>query len=137
MVNEVKSLPDPLDVVLDFIGERFADFDPNDLSTETPDDGLAGRLPFATAYALPGEADRFGARWTVDLSVFDSTYRGARDKARAIENELLGYPFRVSSGGRSVLVDMVEAASPTVEVPWVADSPIRRFQGTYTISIRR
>lgn len=134
----VPGLPDPNDVMLDFLIEQFPEvFTAANTNIEPPATGLATNLPFGVSFHWGGDVDRFGGDVMVDLSIFAATYRKARDLARSVEDRLVGYPFRVSSGGRSVLVDKVEIASPTVEVPWQEDSDIRRFQGTYRLSIRR
>mgnify|MGYP003297331600 CR=1 FL=1 len=129
---------DPNDVMIDFIlGLEIPGLTAANVSIDLPETSLMDRLPYVLVGHWGGESDRFGMRPDVDLSVFDNRYPKARDLARLIEARLLGYPFRVSSGGRSVLVDKVEAPVPTVEVEWQKDSTIRRFQGTYSLSIRR
>lgn len=130
-------MADPNDVVVDFVvGLEVPGLAANNVSTDLPS-SLSTRLPFVLVNHWGGDADRFGQNPDVDISVFAGRYPAARDLARLIEARLVGYPFRVSSGGRSVLVDKVEVPSPSVEVEWQADSTIRRFQGTYSLSIRR
>lgn len=129
---------DANDVMIDFvIGLEVDGLLDTNVSTDLPAVGLVGHLPFVLVNNWGGDTDRFGQVADVDYSVFADRYPAARDLARLIEARALGYPFRVSSGGRSVLVDKVEVASPAVEVEWLKDSTIRRFQGTLSLSIRR
>lgn len=133
---------DPAWVLLDFALEYFGPDAGGKVTqanrgTKVPATGLSTRLPFIHAFHWDGDSDRFGTRPIVDLSTFAGTYSESRLTALGIETKLLGYPFRVNSGGRSVLVDRVEAVSPAVEVEWQQDSSIRRFQGTYQLSLRR
>ena len=129
---------DPNDVLVDFvIGLEVPGLAPANVSTDLPSTGLLGHLPFVLVSHWGGDTDRFGQVADVDYSVFADRYPKARDLARLIEARALGYPFRVSSGGRSVLVDKVEVPSPAVEIEWQKDSTIRRFQGTLSLSIRR
>jgi hypothetical protein len=140
---------DPLDVMLDFVlSSRVALtaagalapaalLDKN-VALDLPSTGLVGRLPFVWVQPGPGaDTDRFESVADVDVHVFAATYPVARNLAFGLESRLLGYPFRVSTGGRSVLVDRVTVAVPAAEVEWQQDSAIRRFQGTYQISNRR
>ncbi len=131
--------PASAEVAMDFVVEYCGDAEVLDtnVGTRLPDTGLTGRMPFVRINHFGGDDERLNLRPTFDLEVFASTYAKASDLARLIETRLVGYPFRVSSGGRSVLVDRVEVLSPTVEVEWQQDSTIRRFQGTYQFSIRR
>lgn len=125
------------DVVQDFVVAQIDDVSDANIGSRIPSAGLSGRLPFVRVNHWNGESDRFATRPVVDLDVFAATYADAGRIARAIEAKLLGYPFRVSSGGRSVLVDSVQVLTETTEVEWQQDSTIRRFQGTYQFSIRR
>lgn len=131
--------PAGADVAADFVVDYCSDLEVLDtnVGTQLPAAGLSGRLPFVRINHFGGDDERLNLRPTFDLEVFASTYAKASLLARTIETRLVGYPFRVSSGGRSVLVDRVEVLSPTVEVEWQQDSTIRRFQGTYQFSIRR
>lgn len=145
MSNDVKAAVDANDLVMDLVLGLKAEtpalaplvaLQTRNVRLDMVSD-LASRLPFVMVNHWDGDVDLFSTRPIVDLAVFASAYVTARDIARLLERRLLGYPFRVSSGGRSVLVDRVEVATPTVEVPWQQDSPIRKFQGTYQLSIRR
>lgn len=131
--------PAGADVAADFVVGYCTDLEVLDknVGTSLPAAGLTGRLPFVRINHFGGDDERLNLRPTFDLEVFASTYAKASELARTIEARLIGYPFRVSSGGRSVLVDRVEVLTPTVEVEWQQDSTIRRFQGTYQFSIRR
>ena len=145
----VPARPDPIDVMLDFVLQSRsalstalvlvpgALLDKN-VGLDLPSAGLVGRLPFVWVQPGPGAStDRFESVTDVDIHVFAATYPVARNLAFGLESRLLGYPFRVSTGGRSVLVDRVTVAVPSAEVEWQQDSAIRRFQGTYQFSIRR
>lgn len=138
LAYDVKVMPDGNDLILDFLLDQFSDdFAEDRVGTRIPG-ALAGRLPFAHAFHWQGGSNRLEGTIIVDLSVFADDYSEASLLARRIESKLLGYPFRVSSGGRSVLIDSVRVAVPTVEVPWLeGTSTIRRFQGTYELSVRR
>jgi hypothetical protein len=138
LAYEFEVAPDGGDVALDFLLEQFPGvLLAKNVGTRTPSSGFTGRLPFVMADHFGGDDERMNLYPTVDLHFFGETFAKARDLARASEARLIGYPFRVSSGGRSVLVDRVEVLSPAVEVEWQQDSTIRRFQGTYQFSIRR
>lgn len=130
---------DPADVAMDFVVEYCSDAEVLDanIGSRLPTAGLAGRMPFVRINHFGGDDERLNLRPTFDLEVFATTYAKASQIARTIETRLVGYPFRVSSGGRSVLVDRVEVLTPASEVEWQQDSTIRRFQGTYQFSIRR
>jgi hypothetical protein len=127
------------DVAQDFVVQYCEDAEVLDtnVGSRLPAAGLKDRMPFVRVNHFGGDDERLNLRPTLDIEVFASTYVKARDLARLIETRLVGYPFRVDSGGSSVLVDQVEVLSPTVEVEWQQDSTIRRFQGTYQFSIRR
>lgn len=131
--------PGGADVAMDFVVEYCSDTEVLDrnIGTRLPAEGLAARMPFVRINHFGGDDERLNLRPTFDLEVFAPTYAKASEIARTIETRLVGYPFRVSSGGRSVLVDRVEVLTPTSEVEWQQDSTIRRFQGTYQFSIRR
>ena len=107
------------------------------VGTDLPGTGLVGRVPFVLISAFGGDTDRFDGVYDHEISVFADTYAKASALALGLEAGLLGYPFRVSTGGRSVLVDRVTVPVPFAELEWQKDSPIRRFQGTIQISIRR
>lgn len=131
--------PAPGDVAMDFVVEYCGDTEVLDanIGSRLPSAGLTGRMPFVRINHFGGDDERLNLRPTFDLEVFATTYAKASEVARTIETRLVGYPFRVSSGGSSVLVDRVEVLTPTSEVEWQQDSTIRRFQGTYQFSIRR
>lgn len=143
MVNELAYTfpvaPHGGDVAQDFVVQYCSDLEVLDsnVGSRLPSVGLTGRMPFVRINHFGGDDERLNLRPTFDVEVFAATYAKARDLARLIETRLVGYPFRVDSGGSSVLVDRVEVLSPTVEVEWQQDSTIRRFQGTYQFSIRR
>jgi hypothetical protein len=144
----VKPRVDPTDVIRQWVLDRRAALtvgghlangtllDKN-VGTEIPTTGLVGRVPFVFISGFGGDTDRFGGLYDAEISVFADTYSKASALALGLEAGLLGYPFRVSTGGRSVLVDRVTVPVPFAELEWQKDSPIRRFQGTVQISIRR
>lgn len=125
------------DVAMDFLVAQVDAVADANIGTKIPSAGLAGRLPFVRVNHWGGDSNRFKTDPVIDIDVFESTYAKASLLARQIEAKLLGYPFRVDSGGRSVLVDSVQVLTETTEVEWQQDSTIRRFQGTYQFSIRR
>ena len=94
-------------------------------------------LPWAQAYSLGGPGDQIETTATVDVHFFADTYGVASYLARRFDARFMGYPHRVSSNGRSVLFDRVDQVSAPVEVPWDEAASVRRFQATYTLSIRR
>ena len=145
----VPTRPDPVDIGIEFvIASRIrlieaqvlaaGELLDKNISADLPATGLVDRLPFILVAPGPGaDTDRFGGVYDVDVHVFAAKYVKARGIALGLEARWLGYPFRVSTGGRSVLVDRVTVPLPSAEVEWQRDSSIRRFQGTYQISIRR
>lgn len=94
-------------------------------------------LPWAQAYVYGGGGGPLEADFTADVAFFAPTYGAASLLARRFEARIMGYPVRVSSSGRSVLFDSVSEVSVPAEVPWDAESKVRRFQATYSFSIRR
>lgn len=137
LAYQVPVAPDPLDVVIDFVaGLGLEGVVEDRVGSELPTQ-LEASLPYVLVDIIDGGSDLFGIRPVFDLHVFAGRYPLARSIAARIESALLGYPFRVSSGGRSVLVDSVEVSISTREVEWQRDSVVRRFQGTYSLSIRR
>jgi hypothetical protein len=129
---------DPNALMRDLVlGMGIVELTAANVATEAPATDLLTRLPFVIVNHWGGDAGRFDSNPIIDVSYLSTRYATSRDGARLIEARLLGYPLRVSSGGRSVLVDRVEVVSPTVEIEWAKDSDIRRFQGTYQLSIRR
>jgi hypothetical protein len=141
LAYDIPKRVDPNDILIDFVIYHRAALDVGllvkNVSTDLPGTGLVGNLPFVLVGGFGGDTDRFGGVYDAEVSVFADTYAKARNLALGLEARLLGYPFRVSSGGRSVLVDSVAVPVPFTEVEWQKDSPIRRFQGTIQISIRR
>lgn len=134
---DVPVAPDPLDVVIDIVlALGIEGVVESRVGSELPGQ-LEASLPYVMVDIIDGRSDLFEIEPVFDLHVFAGRYPLARSIAARIEAALLGYPFRVSSGGRSVLVDSVEVATSTREVEWQRDSVVRRFQGTYTLSIRR
>jgi hypothetical protein len=93
-------------------------------------------LPWAQAYVFGGGGGQVESDFTADVAFFAPTYGAASLLARRFEARFMGYPHRVSSNGRSVLFDSVEQISVPAEVPWGVEG-VRRFQATYSFSIRR
>lgn len=142
MTQDFEVGPDLANVVQDWLAHAFTGIEDallldKNIGSRLPSTGLSGRMPFVRVNVFGGDDTRMNLYPTFDLETFAATYAVASDLARRIEAKLIGYPFSVSSGGRTVLVDRVEVLSPAVEVEWQQDSTIRRFQGTYQFSIRR
>ena len=144
----VKPRVDPTDVIRQFVLDQRTALTAagmlangtlldSNVGTVIPATGLVGRVPFVFISGFGGDTDRFDGTYDAEVSVFADTYGKASRLALGLEAALLGYPFRVSTGGRSVLVDRVAVPVPFAELEWQKDSPIRRFQGTVQISIRR
>jgi hypothetical protein len=93
-------------------------------------------LPWAQIYAVGGSGGPLENDTTVDVQFFASKYGDASLLARRFDARIMGYPHRVSSNGRSVLFDRVETVSTPVEIDW-DQGATRRFQATYSLSIRR
>ena len=123
-------------VVLDWIDLEFGSELGGPATMQTP---LAGStpLPHVQAYGFGGSRTRLEDHPAIEVQVFAADYDTAADLAERIDTGLMGYPLRVESSGRSVVLDSVNVISPPVEVPWDTEGTIRRFQATYSLSIRR
>lgn len=87
---------------------------------------------------IPGESDRLNLYPIYDIAVFSPSLRRSEEVAcRIIDAGLMGYPVRVSSSGRPVIVDSVNVVASPAEIEWEGNSAIRRYVGTYQLVIRR
>ncbi|MDQ3275337.1 MAG: hypothetical protein M3Q39_10005 [Actinomycetota bacterium] len=91
---------------------------------------------YAQVYGLPGQRDRTETRPEFDVSIYGPLFSLVEYAALALESELVRYPHRVSSGGRSVVIDRVTVTASTTELPWPVDSRVTRFNGTYSLVYR-
>lgn len=110
---------------------------PEGASTRMPTPGGDDALPWATAYVFGGDGDALQSNPVLDVHFFAGDYATASLLARRFHARFMQYPHRVSSSGRSVLFDRVEVGVLPAEVEYVEDDSIRRFQATYSFSIRR
>lgn len=136
MPSVLRTYPQAPIVLLDWIDLIFGAELGGPASMQSP---LAGTtpLPHVQVYGFGGERERLNDYPTLDVAVFAADYATAANLAERIDTRLLGYPIVVESSGRSVVLDSVEVVSLPVEVPWDPEGTIRRFQATYSISIRR
>lgn len=143
-MSGLKPFPDSTLLALDLVDLLLGDEDAlpgaeSDLPTadELVDPADGRPKTYAQAFAWGGDQERLNNYPTIDVSFFAHSYVEASRLATKFETALMEYPHRVESSGRTVVVDSVEVVTPTVEVPWLEESTTRRFQGTYTLSVRR
>ena len=105
-------------------------------SVKTPTPGVTP-LPAAQAYVWDGSASDTEGDFVVDVAFFAPTYAVASRLSRTFDQRFMGYPHRVSSDGRTVLLDRVTTNVIPNEVPFTDDDSVRRFQATYSVSFRR
>src|SRR6476469_8517714 len=70
-------------------------------------DNLQGRLPFVRASDIGGNDDGLTDVPLIDVDVFHTSFKLARDLAKGIQTRLLGYPHRVSG---LLVIDSVSTA---------------------------
>lgn len=121
------------DVLLDLLIAGFPD-DIKGSGTQLADVD-AEHTPFVLAQRVGGPSTRLNSYPLLDLEVFAPTRAAAVSLSERISAFLLGYPRSVETGGRFVVIDMVEETRPPVELPW--DDNMRRIGATYQISVRR
>ena len=105
-------------------------------SSEQPIPGV-DPLPWGQGYVYGGDGDQLQSFPVADVAFFAADYDTASTLARRFHARLMQYPHRVSSSGRTVLFDRVEVVALPAEIPFVEGNGIRRFQATYSFSIRR
>lgn len=86
--------------------------------------------------ALDGTRERHEQFWEFDYSVYAPRFTQAEAIALSLDRLLVRYPHRVSSGGRSVVIDTVVVTSASTELPWPVDSEVTRFNGTCSLVYR-
>jgi hypothetical protein len=97
-----------------------------------PDD-MQSHLPYVRARDIGGNDDGLTDIPLIDIDVFHSSFRAARDLALGIQAHLLGYPHRV---GGLIVIDRVSTAMRPHDVPWEDDRVFRQYS-SYQISARR
>lgn len=123
--------------MLDWLDANFATDLGGLSSSDAPLVGVTP-LPHVQAYGFAGSRDELEDRPTIEVQVFAASYMVAGNLAEAIDAKLLtpgGH--RIASNGGFVLFDQVLSITSPVEVPWDAEGVIRRFQASYSVSIRR
>ena len=101
----------------------------------SPDQVAAG--DFLWAYSMDANATKTDHNGTFDIHILSfRDYSAVQDTALLVEEMLLGYPIRMSTGDKVVVIDRVDVDSAMAEVPWDADSRVTRFTGTYTLASR-
>lgn len=131
--------PFPLSTLamLDWLDANFASDLGGMASSSSPMAGVTP-LPHAQAYGLGGDRDILSDHPTIEIQVFAATYLAAGNLAERIDVKLLALGgHRFISNGQPILFDHVEVVSPPIEIPWDSENSIRRFQASYSVSIRR
>ncbi|MGC4886700.1 hypothetical protein [Micromonospora sp. DT227] len=103
---------------------------PGHTGIATPEDLLAA-VPFVRVRRLGGNSDLLHDWATVEVDVFDTTYRGGEELAERVRQMLTGAKHRA---GPAVLDSVTCQVSPT-ELPW--GPGVRRFSATYRVVSRR
>lgn len=126
----------PTTLLMDLLESTFAELPPGQVGVELPDsERYADNRFYAQVFQVDGGADRFGQDPILDISVFHRRWLSAEQMAFHIERALMGYPLRVSSGGRSVVIDRVEITSAAHELPW-DPGDATRFNMTVQLVLR-
>jgi hypothetical protein len=137
-MSEPAILPDHSAVVRKLVDTLMADKKPalTAASVKAPTPGVSP-LPACQAYVFDGSASDTEGDFIVDIAFFAKTYAEASSLSRTCDQRFMGYPHRVSSDGRTVLLDRVTTNVIPNEVPFTDDDSVRRFQATYSVSFRR
>lgn len=106
---------------------RFFGGDASRVGSQTPED-LDGTLPFAWVSKTAGSRTAIDDNPVVDVDVFDALDSGAWRLASEICDYLLAKPWPL---------DTVFCPEGPRELPWRADSSLRRYGATYSMSLRR
>ncbi len=132
MANDLRPFEPAEQVALDLLLAGFPD-DIDDSGTTL--DGIDPAQTSLRVTRVGGPSTRLNSYPVLDIEVFAPTYAAAVSLSERISAYLLGYPRSVESGGRIVVIDLVEETRPPVELPW--DDNVRRFGATYQFSVRR
>lgn len=125
----------PTTLMLDFLELTFAEL-AGQVGVELPEsEQYAGGKYYAQVFQVDGPADIFGQEPILDIAVFHQNWRDAEKMAFHVEAALLGYPHRVSSGGKSVVIDRVFVPSAAHELPW-EPGDATRFNMTVQLVLR-
>lgn len=132
-MSEVRVSPTTL--MMDFLESTFAELTGR-VGTELPEaKDYAGEEFYAQVFQVDGLADIFGQEPILDIAVFHQRWLAAEQMAFHVERALLGYPHRVESGGRSVVIDRVYVTSAAHELPW-EPGDATRFNMTVQLVLR-
>lgn len=96
-----------------------------------PDD-LQDHLPYVRVRDIGGNDDGLTDVPLIDVDIFHSSFRQARDLALGIQGKLLAYPHRVEG----MVLDRVSTAMRPHDVPWDDDRVFRQY-ASYQIHARR
>lgn len=125
----------PTSLVMDFIESTFPELEGN-TGTELPTSAdYADSKFYAQVFQVDGPVDTFGQEPILDIAVFHQRWLTAEQMAFHIEHALLGYPHRVETGGRSVVIDRVYVTSAAHELPW-DPGDATRFNMTVQLVLR-
>jgi hypothetical protein len=97
-----------------------------------PDD-MQAQLPYVRCRDIGGNDDGLTDVPLIDIDVFHSSFRAAKNLAKDIRAKLLGYPHRVEG---LLIIDRVKTAMRPHDVPWEDDRVFRQYS-SYQISARR
>lgn len=97
---------------------------------ETPGN-LQDVLPFVRVIRRGGTSDRINDHATVEVDVFDLTYKGAELLAERVREYLTGERLRAGPA----VIDRVTCERAPAEVPW--GPGVRRFNAAYRLVSRR
>jgi len=136
-MSDPKELPDYAAATIQIIAEWAVDENAvAKVSVKAPTPG-SSPLPWAQAYVFDGSASETEGDFVVDVAFYAASYAEASRLSRRFDQRFMGYPHRVSSDGRAVLLDRVTTNVIPNEVPFTDDDSVRRFQATYSVSFRR
>lgn len=100
------------------------------VAIETPDD-LEEQMPFVRVRRGGGHSDHVTDYPTVDIDVFAALYPTAQGLAEDIRDWLVGPPPPIPR------IDHAQCTAAPQELPWDAQSPVRRIGATYRLQTRR
>lgn len=129
----------PTSTMLDFLESTFPDDLGGRVGVELPETGevpAADAGFYAQVFKVGGSSDRLEQYPVMDISLFGRRWKATEQMAFRVEGALLGYPHRVSSGERVVLIDRVEVSSSPSELPWNAEADVTRFNMTVQLVLR-